>query len=692
MTMGEALKDSQIAKLRDIELLTKRYTPQIRKQLHAIDYRLAEYFDSLTTDVDIEFGSEHDRHNRYELLCGAKFLRMFQTYNFNAKFVRFVIKFREGTWTRKGKMWQYQSGGLKLPSTSGAKVYRWQPFQVFVLASVFGFQTWFNTHVDADTKPELLPSERVRDGVIWDFRRLINEFIMYGPRKIDKTGLSAYIQVIFFLFGDFNSEIYSLAMTQDQSKILFDRTKFMLAQVSKDQDGNERFRMTQKIVDWKEKYQKDIRNSKIMPLTGGGKAPDGTNTELLDWDELGSSPYTNGKSDMQAHINVCQSSMGQRRQPLTFGTTTAGTITTGPFIEKLEVLHKILEYEHCYEDGTMTPTLANDGTMCLLLEPDEYERENEQYILTSHALRRKINPMLGLVVQYDFYEREMEKARNEGGQKFAECVAKLFNVYQTGRVTHWIKADRIRPLQKTEGRRIDDCKFIDEQGRERWHVFCGMDFSSGDDLFALTYLAVDWLPSDTMQGRFFVDTDCWVLESVMNDSNNRQLYEQWIAQGWLHKCPGEVFDSMLAINRIAELVEKGINIYFFGYDPAQSITPINNLKAWLQTLFQKRGTMSAKDIADMIQRMVVPVSQTAMTQNPRIGEIEEKMLGKDEWMHFSDNPLWPWCFGNAAIESKGDPPIRRVVKGTGHLGKIDPIHGLLDALYCFDWSEGKIEK
>ena len=348
MTMGEVLKDSQIAKLRDIELLTKRYTPQIRKQLHAIDYRLAEYFDSLTTDVDIEFGSEHDRHNRYELLCGAKFLRMFQTYNFNAKFVRFVIKFREGTWTRKGKMWQYQSGGLKLPSTSGAKVYRWQPFQVFVLASVFGFQTWFNTHVDADTKPELLPSERVRDGVIWDFRRLINEFIMYGPRKIDKTGLSAYIQVIFFLFGDFNSEIYSLAMTQDQSKILFDRTKFMLAQVSKDQDGNERFRMTQKIVDWKEKYQKDIRNSKIMPLTGGGKAPDGTNTELLDWDELGSSPYTNGRSDMAAHIAVCQSSMGQRRQPLTFGTTTAGVISTGPFIEKLEVLHRMLEKEHDY--------------------------------------------------------------------------------------------------------------------------------------------------------------------------------------------------------------------------------------------------------------------------------------------------------------------------------------------------------
>ena len=196
-----------------------------------------------------------------------------------------------------------------------------------------------------------------------------------------------------------------------------------------------------------------------------------------------------------------------------------------------------------------------------------------------------------------------------------------------------------------------------------------------------------------MQGRFFVDTDCWVLEKTMKESPNRPMYEEWVKQGWLHVCPGEVFDSTYAINRIAELVEKSINIYFFGYDPAQSVTPINNLKAWLQTLFQKRNpNISAKDIADLIQRMVIPVSQTSMTQNPSIGEMEEKMLGKDEWMHFSDNPLWPWCFGNSAVESKGDPPIRRIVKGTGHLGKIDPIHGLLDALYCFDLSEGRIEQ
>ena len=684
--MTQALKDSQIAKQRDIDLLRKRYTAEIRRELNDIDYRLAEYFDDLTTNVSTVFGDENDRHNRWEVMCGAKFLRMFRTYNYNKKFVRFVIRFREGTWQRNGKMWRYVSGGLKLPSTSGAKVYRWQPFQVFVLAAVFGFMAWFNTHVEAGTKPELLSSERERDGFIWDFRRLINEFIMYGPRKIDKTGLSAYIQVIFFLFGDFNSEIYSLAMTQDQSKILFDRTKFMLAQVSKDKDGIDRFRMTQKIVDWKEKYQKEMRNSKIVPLTGGGKAPDGTNTELLDWDELGSSPYVNGKSDMLAHINVCQSSMGQRRQPLTFGTTTAGTITTGPFIEKLEVLHKILQYEHDYEDGTRTPTMANDGTMCLLLEPDEYERDDEQYLLTSHALRRKINPMLGLVVQYDFYEREMEKARNEGGQKFAECVAKLFNVYQSGKVTQWLTGDRIRPLQIA--RRVTDCKYQDG-----WRVFTGLDFSHGDDLFALTYLCVDYKRSETPEGHLFCDCDAWVLEETLKSSPNRPLYEQWIAAGWLHVCPGEVFDSMLAMNRLGELVDSGVDIVTFGFDPAQNRSPINQLKAWLQTLFQKRNpNVSVKELDEVIKRMVVPVSQTAMTMNPIIGHVEDLVKDPARILLFSENPMWPWQFGNCACEISSSN-LRRIIKGgpiASH--KIDCVFGLLDAMWAFDLSEGQVSE
>ena len=681
--MTQALKDSQIAKQRDIDLLRKRYTVDIRRELNDIDYRLAEYFDDLTTNVSVEFGDENDRHNRWEVMCGAKFLRMFRTYNYNKKFVRFVIRFREGTWQRNGKMWRYVSGGLKLPSTSGAKVYRWQPFQVFVLAAVFGFMAWFNTHVEEGTKPELLSSERERDGFIWDFRRLINEFIMYGPRKIDKTGLSAYIQVIFFLFGDFNSEIYSLAMTQDQSKILFDRTKFMLQQVSKDKDGIDRFRMTQKIVDWKEKYQKEMRNSKIVPLTGGGKAPDGTNTELLDWDELGSSPYVNGKSDMLAHINVCQSSMGQRRQPLTFGTTTAGTITTGPFIEKLEVLHKILQYEHDYEDGTRTPTMANDGTMCLLLEPDEYEREDEQYLLTSHALRRKINPMLGLVVQYDFYEREMEKARNEGGQKFAECVAKLFNVYQNGKIKDWIKPDEIRAIQIPK--RIDDCTA--DQG---WEVMCGLDFSKGDDLNGCSYLAKRWR-EDLGEMEYFADMDAYMSEDAVNENPIRDLLRKWADDGWLHIVPGKTFDPAVAVNRIIELDSKNVNFFGFGYDPYNAKTVINALTQWLY------------DIGLDSKQLIKPVRQNFSTYSPAVKEFDymvrrgiQTQDGKvtpNPMIHLSMNPLWPWEFGNVSLQESNDGMENlKPVKANGAAScKVDNVQMLLSALILHDAADSDLE-
>jgi phage terminase large subunit-like protein len=222
-------------------------------------------------------------------------------------------------------------------------------------------------------------------------------------------------------------------------------------------------------------------------------------------------------------------------------------------------------------------------------------------------------------------------------------------------------------------------------------VFVGLDFSQGDDLFAVTYLAVDYTPSDTMRGRFFADTDCWVLEETMRQSPNRPLYEQWAAAGWLHVCPGEVFDSMLAINRIADVAQSGVNIVSFGYDPAQSIQPINQLKAWLQTLFQRTDVIP-KELADVIQRMVIPVSQTSMTQNPRVGELEHMILEKEPWLTFSMNPMWPWMFGNCAAELNSSD-LRRIVKGGPQpTHKMDGVAALIDALYGFDLSENRISE
>lgn len=675
------MTEQQQQKQQAIDLLESRYRG-MENVCEGIDMRLRMYFEDLLEHSSARLDDPNDWHGLYELLGAAKFLRCLDTYNFNTKKVQTVIRLREGEWRQDGQAWRHISGGLKCPGIAGGQVYRWAPFQVFALASIYGFYAWIDTQMPAGSKPQLLRTEREKDGTIWDYRRLCTDFTLTGSRKIDKTGFGGFIGMEFMLFEDYNMEGFCCANSEDQAKIIFRRIKYLLSGL----DTEKRFRLTESLAAWRDKYS-EISTASIRPMTAGGKFKDGWFAQLCLKDEFGAAPYANGKSDMKMLVDVIESSMGPRREPLSVTMTSAGRITEGPFIQILDGLHGMLEREQSIAKGEVQPVLTDDRTMTLLLEPDAWQRE-EQYLLTNKTVRHKVNPMLGVIVQHQFYDDQIAKAQRDGDT--GEVIAKLFNVYSSGKVTKWITGDRIRPLQVAK--RIEDCKYID-QGRERWKVFCGMDFSHGDDLYAHGYLAVDYLPSNTMRGRFFFDCDAWVLEKTLKESPNRPLYEEWIAGGWLKVCPGEVFDSIYSVNRLGELTEQGVNIVMFNYDPAQSVQPINQLKAWLQTLFQKQRTdLSSKDIADMIQRMVVPISQTAMSQNPVIGHLEEMILRPDPWIEFSMNPIIPWCFGNCAVET-GSSDLRRIIKGGPvPTHKIDIVHALEDALHGFDITEGRVSE
>jgi len=672
------MTEQQQNKQRAIDLLESRYRG-MENVCEGIDMRLRMYFEDLLEHSSAREDDPIDWHGLYELLGAAKFLRCLDTYNFNTKKVQTVIRLREGEWRQDEGVWRHISGGLKCPGIAGGQVYRWAPFQVFALASIYGFYAWIDTQMPAGSKPQLLRTEREKDGTIWDYRRLCTDFTLTGSRKIDKTGFGGFIGVEFMLFEDYNMEGFCCANSEDQAKIIFRRIKYLLSGL----DTENRFRLTESLAAWRDKYS-EISTASIRPMTAGGKFKDGWYAQLALKDEFGAAPYANGKSDMKMLVDVIESSMGPRREPLSVTMTSAGRITEGPFIQILDGLHGMLERELSIAKGEVQPVLTDDRTMTLLLEPDAWQRE-EQYLLTNKTVRHKVNPMLGVIVQHQFYDDQIAKAQRDGDT--GEVIAKLFNVYSSGKVTKWITGDKIRPLQVAK--RITDCHYQDG-----WRVFCGLDFSQGDDLYAMVTLGVNYTPSDTMRGRFFADAVAWVLEETMKKSPNRPLYEQWVEQGWLYKCPGEVFDSMLSINQLGALDDRGdIDIRFFGYDPAQSIQPINQLKAWLQTILQKKNPQAtAADIAGVIQQMVVPVSQTALTQNPRIAELESMILDKEPWIEFSMSPLWPWCFGNCAAEVSSSD-LRRIVKGGPQpTHKIDLVHALLDALYGFDLAEGRVSE
>ena len=580
----------------------------------------------------------------------------------------------------------YVSGGIRCPGTSAAHVYRWQPFQVFVLASVFGFYHWFDTQVEEGTR-DLMITERENPFTnhIEDLRRLCNYFVLYTPRKTDKTGMSAFIQVVFFLLGDYNSEVYCCANAEFQSRILFERTTFMLSAI----DNRHRFDITKKQIKWKSQFH-SVRNAMIMPLTAGGKTKDGPFAELVNWDELGSSPYTNGKSDMMNLVNVMRSSMGPRREGLTFGTTTAGTITSGPFIDMLQGLHDALLRELKYDTGEETPTLSDDRQLCLLLEPDDWEKQDEELLLTSKDIRRKINPMLGITCQHQFYDDSITDMRN-GKMTRGELFSKLFNVYASNTTHDWIKPEDIRAIQGdwtmqngTPGpHTIDEC--TEDKG---WVVFTGMDFSKGDDLNGSAFLAYN-----TWTGDYFGDMDVYISEAASNESPIRELLYKWRDAGYITIVPGKTFDPEWPVNRIKQLNEEcGVSFGSFGYDPYNAATVINALSQWV---FE-----SGYDP----KHIVIPVKQGFGNYSPVVQQFDYFIKRSVDdgaghqipqpLIHLSPNSLWPYCFGCVKLMESTDgmgnlKPVKRTQSAAC---KVDPVQMLLTGLILYNAAESSIKK
>jgi phage terminase large subunit-like protein len=429
----------------------------------------------------------------------------------------------------------------------------------------------------------------------------------------------------------------------------------------------------------------------IKCMAAGKTSKDGLYASVVHADEHGQAGYVNAHSDMQAAVDTCWGSTGPRREKLLLHTTTAGRIKEGPYKTKLEQVEASLMSEMQYPLGQRIRT-SDDYWCAFLLQLDKWELTDDLTKLDDTELFKKCNRSIGTTVQPTYYRERLHEAATGTEDTKQEVLTKDFNMWQSDRFVKWLSGDQIRPRQVE--RRIADC-----WATQGWRVFVGLDFGGTDDLWAACYLAINYQQQQP-EGRFFADLDLWITEKALNDSPNRPLYEMWIRDGWLHVCPGEVFSHEMAINKIMERAgydehgnlmatpDSQIDMRMFNYDPAQSTAPINQLKAWLQSLFQQRG-LSGADIAQTLKQMVVPVPQTFVAQNGLVQEIEYMLLTDHPWLHLSMNPAWPWMFQNVKLEISPNELKKPLKSGTHN--KIDGVHALLDALYGFDLSEGLIQ-
>ena len=638
--------------------------PRYAERLNECDERLMQYIEDAISN-----NASHS--NFYELLGIRKELRLMDSYSLDIPRVQRTLRAIEGKWENG----RHVKGGLKFSTPRGAMHVRLMPFQTWLIWCIYAYKVDVSMERTYHEGDQLLPTEWVLEGQVYDTRRLTQEAHWFLTRKSGKTELGAAVDFVEVCFlGDVNGQALICTNSAEQSRIAFKAIKEFAMQVDptcSNRMGGKFFRLTRNEMNWQ---PGNHMKGEIKCMAAGKTPKDGLYASVVHADEHGQAGYTNGRSDMQAAVDTCYGSTGPRREKLLLHTTTAGRIQNGPYKAKLEQVEASLEEEMNYPLGEPHRT-DEDVWTAFLLQLDKPEITDDLTKLDDPELFKKCNRSIGVTVQPTYYRERLHEAATGTEDTKQEVLTKDLNCWQTGKVTKWIVTpDKVRALQVN--RRVTDCLYD-----EGWQTFSGFDFGGNDDFMAISTLSVNYADGLEMKDRFFADTIAWITEAALKDSPNKALYDIWVKQGWLKVCPGEVFDASLAVNELMQLTQHGINLWLFGYDPAQSKDPINNIKAWLQSLGQN---------AETIKSMLVPVAQNFMTMNQVLSRLEYMTLATEPWLRYSPSPLWPWMAGNASVTTSRDDTLRKIVKTSEHT-KVDCLHALLDALFCFDLSEGRIE-
>ncbi len=559
--------------------------------LERTDGRLAAYVE--------EVRRHPDGHNIFEVLAVLRFLRLMGRYEWHAERVRRFIRFYES---------------LKFSGTGGRRRYRLTPVQVFQFASMMGFY--------------------VRDG--GSVVRLVQQAILFVPRKFSKTTSAASLAVYELLTGDANAQAYTAANSYKQARVCFDEIRKIVRQFDPQQKA---FKITREHIEWRprNRYGKE---SYAECLTGGADTKDGLNASLVVFDEYAAARYVRGHSDGAALLQVLQSSMGARREPLTVIITTASRVQDGPFQQMLEGAKRVLLGE-----------AEDDSLFASLFMPDAWETDDESLGLPE--VWHKCNPHIGVTVNESFYAKSWRRALRDP-EEMLEFKSKMVNLFVADTVKEWIGADLARQLS---------CGFNPDRLEGRPDAMCAFDLSVSDDFSVVAYTVYSRVAK-----KFYVWCDFYIPEETVRTHPNGRLYEYWIRRGYMKVCPGKVVSleqvagDILARNRQMRIVQ-------IGYDAYKAQEVVNILAA---SIASEGGSPD---------RILRPVPQTYGQFNSPVESFEMAVKMRHPRVGLADNPIIFYCFGNCYIDEDrlGN---KKPVKLKSNL-KIDAVIAILMTYWLF---------
>lgn len=378
------------------------------------------------------------------------------------------------------------------------------------------------------------------------------------------------------------AEVYTAATKKDQARIVFDEARNMIKALPS------HYELRQITSVWTNMMQIMRTGSKMLPMSADDKTQDGLNPSGAIVDE-----FHAHKS--RALLDVIDTGMGARRQPLIFIITTAGFDKKSACYEQRDYATKILE-----------GIIEDDSLFIFIAEIDEGDDpfDEKNWI--------KANPNLGISVKIEYLRSQAKKAR-EIPTFYNEFLTKHMNLW-TDTETQWLKTED-----------WDACAHpVDLEMLKDRPCYGGLDLSSTTDLSAFVKV---WPPFEDdplwyVHGRFWLPSDD-LRDRIRRD---RAPYDVWAREGYLTLTEGNVIDH----NFIQAAIEDdwdNFNIADIGFDPYNA--------AMIVTRLQDSGVE------------MVTFRQGYLSMSPAVKEAEAIILKKQ--LAHGGNPVLRWMCSNTVM-------------------------------------------
>jgi phage terminase large subunit-like protein len=444
-----------------------------------------------------------------------------------------------------------------------------------------------------------------------DGLRRFRTYYKEEARKNAKTTEAAAIGLYLLTMDKENApQIYTVATKEEQARICFDTAGHMV-------DNSILSSRLGKTV----KSIFDLPKAAFMrPLGSNSKKQDGFNPHAGIIDEYHEHPN-------DAMLNVIESGMGARSQPLIYIITTAGFNQSGACYKLRKVAINVLK--GIKTDETLLPII------CTLDEGDDWEDEKNWY---------KSNPLLNVSVDINFLRTRFKKAKNEGGTKEVDFKTKNLNIWTQSGET-WIQDHVYQRNQHG----------FDPKELEGKQCFGGLDLGHSVDLNAFVLFFPD---AYDLKGEMIhaVKKYVWIPESKVEQYRDDADWLNWIGNGYVFMTEGDFVDHEFITNKIDELM-KLYDITSIAIDPyiARHYV-IKTLIDWEVRFTELRqGFLSLSAPTKELQ--------TLITQ----GKLE-----------FFNDPVMRWMISNC-VTLRDPAGNLKLTKDTG-VNKIDGVAALVNAV------------